>query len=246
MYLVYGSFGFAQNWAFIYSEVMKLISLNIERDKHLERWLPFLHAERPDVVCLQEVQKPVFDRVCAEFGWHGLYASMMEVEQQGIAIFSRHPLREIEQTVYTAFTEDYPEKHPARSQRPMETLLVAEVLGKTIATTHFTWEPNGGVSEAQRVNLPRLMKLIDAYPSIIFCGDFNAPRGQEIFDAIAARYQDTVPEEIHSTIDPNLHRAGPLELVVDGIFASHDIAVEKARVVSGLSDHCGLVLDLPD
>src|SRR3989344_7540447 len=38
--------------------VLKLISLNIERAKHLDLVVPFLREQTPDVVCLQEVREP--------------------------------------------------------------------------------------------------------------------------------------------------------------------------------------------
>lgn len=37
---------------------MKLISLNIEGHKHIDRQLPFFEIEAPDVLCLQEVFEP--------------------------------------------------------------------------------------------------------------------------------------------------------------------------------------------
>lgn len=35
--------------------MLKLITLNIEMDKHYSRFLPFLDSEKADVICLQEV-----------------------------------------------------------------------------------------------------------------------------------------------------------------------------------------------
>jgi len=39
------------------SPSIKIISLNIERSKHIDRILPFLVREQPDVFCVQELCK---------------------------------------------------------------------------------------------------------------------------------------------------------------------------------------------
>ena len=41
--------------------VLKLLSLNIERDKHLPKVVVLLKKEKPEVICLQEVQEPDFE-----------------------------------------------------------------------------------------------------------------------------------------------------------------------------------------
>ena len=55
--------------------------------------------------------------------------------------------------------------------------------------THFTWTPNAEVNEMQRQDLPTLFASLDRVPEFILCGDFNAPRGKEIFDTIATVYK---------------------------------------------------------
>jgi hypothetical protein len=46
---------------------MKVISLNIEGNKHYELVLPFLHTENPDVICLQEVLEDDVNMFFSEF-----------------------------------------------------------------------------------------------------------------------------------------------------------------------------------
>ena len=61
---------------------IRLVSLNIERRKHLNRILPFLQEYKPDVVCMQELFEkdvPYFEQalgienaVCAhDLEWSG-------------------------------------------------------------------------------------------------------------------------------------------------------------------------------
>ena len=55
---------------------MKLISLNIEADKHLELQLPFFKSESPDILCLQEISEPAFMFFKNALGMDGQFASM--------------------------------------------------------------------------------------------------------------------------------------------------------------------------
>jgi len=48
---------------------VKLISLNIEGDKHLDdKILPFFDKEKPDVLCLQEVFAKDIQKICQRTG----------------------------------------------------------------------------------------------------------------------------------------------------------------------------------
>jgi endonuclease/exonuclease/phosphatase family metal-dependent hydrolase len=80
--------------------------------------------------------------------------------------------------------------------------------------------------------------------SIILCGDFNAPRGREIFSRLAKRWHDNVPLHYVTSIDPKLHRAGPLQLMVDGVFSTTDYRVRNVVLHQGVSDHCAITADI--
>jgi hypothetical protein len=73
------------------------------------------------------------------------------------------------------------------------------------------------------------------------CGDFNAPRGRLIFDRIATKYKDNIPPYVTTTIDKNIHHAGDLQLVVDGLFSTSKYEVRSVQVLDGLSDHCAII-----
>lgn len=85
-----------------------------------------------------------------------------------------------------------------------------------------------------------MLALLDL-TNIIFCGDFNAPRGRQIWSILSSKLKDNVPNEITTTIDGNIHRAGNLQLVVDGLFTSSNYKVCDVQVISGVSDHCAIV-----
>ena len=80
---------------------LKLISLNIERSKHLDRVIPFLQKESPDVVCLQELAKkdiPAFEQTIggacffAPMANHGEGYDDVAPGIVGVGMFSRWPV----------------------------------------------------------------------------------------------------------------------------------------------------------
>lgn len=107
-----------------------------------------------------------------------------------------------------------------------------------IATTHFTWTPDGNPTKQQKEDFGELMRKINPLnQQIILCGDFNAPRGGEIYDTLAKKFTDNVPKNIKSTIDEELHEVKGLQYVVDSIFTGKHYSAKDVKVISGVSDH---------
>lgn len=236
---------------------LKLASINIERSKHLELVEAFLDAHRPDVVCMQEVCERDFPRLLAKAGGHGIFAPLCphpadEPEEGtviiGAAIYSRTPFESQEVSYYVGSEErartGFPRSNP--SDRP---LLTADVrIGSEffrILTTHFTWTPDGAASDAQRADMQALLSLLSQKNEFVLAGDFNAPRiynGEpgEIFSMLAANYTDNIPQEYGTSIDGDLHRAGPLPYMVDGVFSTPGYSVSDVTLHAGVSDHCAV------
>ncbi len=225
----------------------------MEMHRHLDTVLSFLKTERPDIICLQEVLERDFSRFERELEMKGRFEPMallasprFESEVRGLpfglAILSRYP---------TEYRTDYyfgaPGKLPLciKGDEDNRILLSATVLvnGQAfrVGTTHFTWTPDGNASEAQRADIVHLLAVLDAFPDIIFCGDFNAPRGREIWKKIAARYKDNIPPDYTSSVDPLLHRAKDIEVMVDGLFSTPEYLISDVRLVEGVSDHKAIV-----
>jgi exonuclease III len=85
---------------------LKLVSLNMELDRHRDEQKRFLDREAPDVICLQEVHEVEFDALRAEHG-HGAFAPMCltrrldgRFARQGVCIVSRHALRQPQSRPY--------------------------------------------------------------------------------------------------------------------------------------------------
>lgn len=232
---------------------LKLVCLNVEIDRHLDRVLPFLEREEPDVVLLQEVlekdlplleqtlnTKSIFTPV-AQFQWRGCH------QVEGLTILSRLPIVKHYVEYYKGSGDSIPtiELGPEAGNKLARALSVVHVVNEDktycLATTHFTWTPDGQTSEEQTRDLDILLNLLSAFPDIVLCGDFNAPRGNSIFRKLASRFKDNIPPHITTTIDKNWHRAGDLQLVVDGLFSTPHYMISEVKLVDDVSDHIAIV-----
>lgn len=225
---------------------LKLISLNILLDRHYDYFLPFLQKEQADIVCLQEVLESNMPRLSAALSFAGHFEPMFSKQgvRAGIAIFTRFPAV-FSSLYYSGSPARVPQEQSDNQGKNLMLLCAAfshqghEYL---VGTTHFTWTPDGGVSEAQRQDMGRLLEVLTHSPEIVFCGDFNAPRGGEIWGQLATRYQDNIPTHYDSSLDPHLHRLrDSKKLVVDGLWSTPQYRVTEVRLVEGVSDHKAVV-----
>lgn len=231
---------------------LKLITLNIEGDKHLGIVITFLKKEKADVVCLQEVFEEDFSVFKKNLKMEGEFFPMCCVGKEhfrtkagvvGVAYLTCLKHTPIEWHYY--WGDRTIPKHTHATPYSKDLVFAVSTVEKdgekyTIGTTHFTWTPHGQANEQQRRDFKSLMKRVKRYDELILCGDFNAPRGREMFTAFTRHFKDHVPTEVDSTLDPHFHNAKSLRYVVDGIFSTHHYSV-KVRVVDGLSDHKALV-----
>lgn len=231
-----------------------IMSLNIEGDKHLPEVTRFIQNTKPDVVCLQEVFETDYKRLTVDLKLQGKFLPTVYIDVPGkpgfhkrgvfgVAILSRVP---------GTFGEAYYMKRrqgelPLYHGRPNagHRVLLWENIDNhlTVATTHFTWSKGGRATNRQRKELNALMKLVNTIQPDILCGDFNAPRGKEIWTKLSKQLVDNIPPQVTSTIDPRLHYTKGLNIVVDGFFTSHEsrVRVTSLKLVSGVSDHQAIV-----
>ena len=245
---------------------LKLISLNIELDRHLDTVLPFLRRERADVVGLQEVFEKDFRDLEVGIGMKGLFVptcipdvervmdgdatgegrlvvneALLKRGPEGIALFTSLPVRASRVDYYHGGPGEVP-----RWSRGQNRILLSAVLEKsgktyTIGTAHFTWTPDGEPSEEQTRDMKLLLTTLAHFPDIVFCGDFNAPRGGKMWEELAGRYADNIPASYRSSLDPKLHRVKGLERMVDGLFSTPEYCVSDVKLVQGVSDHKAVV-----
>ena len=90
-----------------------------------------------------------------------------------------------------------------------------------------------------------LNKLNSFLGNILLIGDFNSPRGKEVFTRLSCRYIDNMPKSLTTTLDKKYHRSKEnIKFVVDGIFSSPSLKVEHIKVVDGVSDHMAIVTSI--
>ena len=243
---------------------LKLISLNIERHKHLDLVEKFLAQRMPDVVCLQEVFEHDLERLARAFGATSTaFEPMGRLPEElppgvmGVAILSRVPIRKMRAHYYAGIPgvlNDAIIGNKLTFQQLNKLVLTVELEkeGKPfrIATTHFTWTPDGAPDEFQRAHILKLLTVLEGLGEFVFCGDLNAPRGGEIFDMLSAKYKDNIPPHYETSLDISLHRAGksrPHELenkMVDGLFSTPAYLASGVELVPGVSDHMAIVADI--
>ena len=239
---------------------LTLVSLNIERSKHLDLVEQFLMKEKPDVTCVQELMENDIERISHALpNARSFYVPMAMHSDQavypiGIGVFSSLPMRRTSAHYYVgeaSTLRDIRQAESATYNNFNRMLAVADIEndGETyqIATTHFTWTPDGTPDEFQRRDMKGLINVLGTLGEFVLCGDFNAPRGGEMFAELASRYKDNIPPEYKTSLNASFHRSGKtrahelVDKMVDGIFSTPTYDVSGVRLVSGVSDHCAIV-----
>jgi endonuclease/exonuclease/phosphatase family metal-dependent hydrolase len=230
----------------------KIASINIEGDKHLDRVIPFLQSQNFDVICLQEVLNKDVSLFKKELEMDAKYYPSVYFGSEnrggitpgnlwGILTLVKKDCSSFFSHTYVGSEKDIPHFDNDNFNRVNRILAGVEYKfgGDVfrILTTHFTWIPDGKTNDEQRNDYKKLLQYLDLYDEFVLCGDFNAPRGQEIWDSLAQKYTDNTPQEILTTMDQNLHKVKGLQLVVDGMFSTSQYVVKNVVVQDGLSDH---------
>jgi endonuclease/exonuclease/phosphatase family metal-dependent hydrolase len=228
---------------------IKLLTLNIEASRHRDRVHAALVRHQPDVACLQEVLEDDCPFFASAADYRCLYANSALwpddanpalARNWGLAILTRLP---VDDSTILDYSENTRIRTFDEPNSPSRKLLTAQVRSGAhacrIITTHFTWSVEGQISAQQRADFTRLKAAISRYPEFVLCGDFNAPRGGEMFALFESELALTshLPADVTTTIDAQYHHAGALELAVDTIFTTSAYSVSSIEVLDGLSDH---------
>jgi endonuclease/exonuclease/phosphatase family metal-dependent hydrolase len=235
---------------------LSLVSLNIEREKHLELVVPFLKKQNADVVCLQELFErdiPQIESALSAkcfFTPSTLYPSEKGLVAEGTGIFTRFPRSDALVEHYAGhegklvpFAEGMSPEEKAKTQSYTLAVETVEKDGVSfrVGTTHFVWTPDGETDDIQRAGVENMLAKIHRIGELVLCGDMNAPRGKEIFSRIAETLKDNIPPEYTTSIDGKLHRVGPLPYMVDGLFTTAGYQATDVKLIPGVSDHCAVV-----
>ncbi len=238
---------------------LRVATINIEGGKNRERVARFVEEHQPDVVCMQEAYEAYLNwfsvhlqmpySVFAGNGDFQFPVGFLEVRGLwGNAIFSRVPFRHSAVHTYSGPENTVPVMQVQQPNSGRRTVQVVEVEQGAeryrLANTHLTWTPNGSVTEEQLTAARKMLQYLAQYDDLILVGDFNAPRGKATFQLLADTYTDNIPPEVTSSLDPELHRAGPLPFLVDGVFTSAKYRVEHISFHTGISDHKAILFDI--
>ncbi len=231
---------------------MKLVSLNIEMNRHNRAVLDFL-KQKPDVICLQELLEEDVSLFKKELGLdvifqacrHERKASGCVGKKIGVAIFAKNITARgsifyigEEQDVLRPFDSEHFEKSEALV---WATVQDAHGIAYTFVTAHLPVTTNGESTPLQLEELGRFFAKLDTLGEFVLCGDMNAPRGWETANRLAKKYKDAIPPEYESSLDPNLFRVKGLTRMVDYVFTTPRYTATNVRLVDGLSDHMAVV-----
>jgi endonuclease/exonuclease/phosphatase family metal-dependent hydrolase len=236
---------------------IRLASINIEGDKHREAVVAFLLDFKPDVVCFEELAVPSIEFFEKALNMKGHFLPMMKthtmpgdftslLETFGVGIFSNLPISDTGSDYYYLGSGNLPTlkfKDGATDETTLWRGLLRADIKKgdklyTVAVTHFTRTPNGCPDDKQRRDIKNLLALLSEIPEVILCGDFNAPRGMEIFSMLSEKYKDNIPERYTSSLDPKLHTLRNSKMyMVDGLFTTPYYVVTDVKLSEGISDH---------
>ncbi len=243
--------------------MLKLLSLNIEGDNHLDAVTGLVAREDPDIVCFNEAFEADVDFFKKELNLSGLFFPAVLVKKPnkyrissrgklGTLVLSKSPILSSQLEYYDGDPKILPELTNETGNAPNRFLVTIKVKKEgevfEIVTTHFTITRGGVASALQRRNMKQMIGLLDQEKDFALCGDFNAPRGGEIFSMLADKFHDCIPPEISTTLDRTLHRDGKKrdfpDFVVDGLFTRGKYQARNVRVVCGVSDHCAILAEL--
>ena len=239
---------------------IKLVCINIERSKHLSRVIPFLQAQEPEVLCVQELCEKDIPLLRQTLGMTCLFAPSgvhptddpnIPDPLVGVGIFSSLPI--VAQSIsYYSGSEVQARTAPTHPTFTDNAVVSVDVQkGERvfrIMTTHFSWTPDGSADEVQRRNIVTLLSMLAASGELVLCGDFNAPRiykgaPGEIFSQLSLAYRDAIPAHYVTSIDASLHRNDATaahelaDKMVDGLFLSPSYSAEDVELHGGISDH---------
>lgn len=233
---------------------IRIISLNIERDEHLNLVLPFLRSELADVVVLYEILESDIPLIEGALGAKCFFAPTTRYPArrgptvEGSAIFTkleagfeavRYAGREGPITDYAA-NGNPEEKAMTQSYSLLRARVSAGREDFSIYATHFPWTPDGQADGFQRTSADALFGVLGE-GDFALLGDFNAPRGGEIFARFADRFADNIPASYATSLDGSLHRAGPIPYVVDVFFSTPGYRVSDVELRFGVSDHAAVL-----
>lgn len=245
--------------------MIKIISLNIEKDRHFEKHKKFFLDEKADIICFQEIFKEDIEKYkkllkmnyfCfSPMVYSKSFINPTKTSLQGIAILSKYEIKSFEDfdifeiQKKRKFVTNPVEFKNMNRQHWKLLFISANIKNKiyNIITTHAPVTKRGDyITEFQRKYFKNLKNILKNKDSFILTGDFNTSRKAELFRDLASIYICNIPKKYKTSIDNKIHREGykNIQHVVDGFFTTKDIKVKKIKYQDGVSDHFAVVAEI--
>jgi len=228
--------------------MIKLISVNIEGHKHIDKILPLIEREKPDVLCMQEVLENDVATFTKVFGVEYIFSPILLKEgvPKGNLIISNIPTIEKTEEYFLRNRNELLEIESGVNDRLALVFSTIQIVrdGKQfrIGTAHLPKSRDGrDTTDFQRTSISAFLDVVGQHDEILFCGDFNAPRGYEIFSTVATKYKDNIDPQYETSLDATLHAAGYLPYMVDVLFTTPHYNVSSMRFETGVSDHYAMI-----
>lgn len=242
---------------------MKLINLNIESDQHYHLVLPFIDAERPEILCIQEALEDFAD-LLKNRGYQTAFLPTTikpsndgSFSKQGVLLASLHSIENLDLVYNYTPPQGIVTFNKGDTRNTIaQGFIFGTIKNLNIVATHFTWTKRGEIaSEDQKQDCKKLLKLLSVYPPHLLCGDFNIPRGyNHLYENLIEHYSDEIPKAYASSLDRSLHRLGSSpdhqhmfsDFMVDYIFKKrgYNATVNEVRLQFDLSDHAAVVAEI--
>jgi endonuclease/exonuclease/phosphatase family metal-dependent hydrolase len=241
--------------------MQKLLTLNVECDRHHAKVMEFITVQNPDIICLQEAPgRFVYELVT--LGYHVTHRHMLRDSKLapddvvGVLIASRLT-HEASGFSYYGQTSVLPAHNNTKDRIEATSYgcILATIPGTDgvtyhIATAHPPVTPDGHEREYQNEAVTNLLSKLAPQAPHILCGDMNMPRGyNQNYERMLKAYIDEVPMHYTSSLDRTLHRVGQQTnlnapifdiYMVDYIFSQSPYQVSDVQLHFGVSDHAAV------
>jgi mRNA deadenylase 3'-5' endonuclease subunit Ccr4 len=147
-----------------------------------------------DVVCLQEVETPMFAAITARMAPAGYHSELVKKEQgrpDGCAFYARRSTIDVRRTRGLAYADA---RGGNRASGHVAQIAEVAIDGQTvaIANTHLKWDAPAAGSD-DRIGYRQMVELLEQRARVtpaprawIVCGDFNSSRASDVVSALAA------------------------------------------------------------
>lgn len=248
--------------------IVKVVQVNIYKGQYLKDLVKFLKVENPDVICMQEVTGGIanlcdnpgdlFIKLKHELGLDGVFnadyhlsdgdgfmgnavLTRFKIKHKNVVILNEHDIISLEASNSSSFWQNGP-RHLLDC-----TVDLPEEENIHFMSVHSAWTapPTDTLETIRQANvIASYLKSLER--PYILCGDFNAViQGKTIGIINDVANNLMFNSGVLETTNPKVHKISPRGYLIDYIFASKDIRINRLTVPKiTVSDHLPIVAEL--